>query len=144
MGSYLVTVEQTRTRPHFGEPKNRKNKLFPDISDKKYPRQLMPPVYEFSNPFFFSEEKMRMSQGSGSYTEIHKDGEAGIYFAVIMAFYIALVGALIGSNFYRAGCRYEQSATESRTIVECDGGENVTNRVIDDDEEDEREDVAMV
>ena len=42
----------------------------------------MPPVYEFSNPFFFSEEKMRMSQGSGSYTEIHKDGEAGIYFAV--------------------------------------------------------------
>ena len=27
--SYLVTVEQTRTRPHFGEPKNRKNKLFP-------------------------------------------------------------------------------------------------------------------
>ena len=36
------------------------------------------------------------------------------------------------------------SATESRTIVECDGGENVTNRVIDDDEEDEREDVAMV
>ena len=36
------------------------------------------------------------------------------------------------------------SASESRTIVECDGGENVTNRVIDEDEEDEREDVAMV
>ena len=33
---------------------------------------------------------------------------------------------------------------ESRTVVECDFGEGITNRVLSEDEEDEREDVASV
>ena len=36
------------------------------------------------------------------------------------------------------------SSVESRTIVECDGDDNFTNRVVADDDEDEREDVASV
>ena len=40
----------------------------------------MPPVYEFSNPFFFSDEKLRLEKGA--FTDVHKDGEGGLYLAV--------------------------------------------------------------
>jgi len=63
---------------------------------------------------------------------------------VIMVFYMLIVGLLIGSNFARAGCQREQRSQESRTVVECDFGEGITNRVLSEDEEDEREDVASV
>ena len=33
---------------------------------------------------------------------------------------------------------------ESKTVVECDFGEGITNRVLSEDDEDEREDVASV
>ena len=78
-----------------------------------------------------------------------------------MMFYMVIMAILIGTNFSRSGCGSESKyidiqikmhasfilfprSGESQTVVECGFGDNYVNRVVTEDEEDEREDVASV
>ena len=61
-----------------------------------------------------------------------------------MAFYMIIVGVLIITNITKSGCRNNpNNQAEPRTVVECYDGD-FANRVVSDDEEDEREDIVSV
>ena len=61
-----------------------------------------------------------------------------------MGFYMIIVGVLIITNITKSGCRNNpNNQAEPRTVVECYDGD-FANRVVSDDEEDEREDVVSV
>eukprot|EP00092_Neocalanus_flemingeri_P047087 GFUD01053242.1.p1 GENE.GFUD01053242.1~~GFUD01053242.1.p1 ORF type:complete len:116 (-),score=35.01 GFUD01053242.1:11-358(-) len=76
--------------------------------------------------------------------DLSSSGEAVLYMLVIMAFYVALVVVMLVLNYGGDGERMERPVDGPKQVIHYDEGEGASNRLVEEGDDDERDNVVDV